>query len=1653
MRPAIGSRTASIEERSFQAGTIGAMGMKAGRTGGLLFVAISAALASGWLSPAHADERPALITFGRDAPTREGDFYREQTIYLSVPEGSAERMWINVFDPGIGPEFDQTMGPAGANRTRYAVFGGPGAFWVPPLVPAVPSPEQSDAGTLITEKVFGAEPDAVGQWRNVAVVDPRQGEAVDGRRIFRLLVQGLEGAAGNVYDVAVSARETRQVQPEGLEIFAYRPVVRVPDQRSFAQLRFRPPAGADRLVVHGFDLANGTLHLTTAFSSVPLKASGQDEWRTTEVSPVPVTTGAEVALDFGRGVEMPNDATFMIADAVGAPVRFELPVKLWPALVRPKPAVDRVDLAACGSVSFDAGKSVDPKGGQLAYRWDFGDGASANGPLVRHDYAAPGRYRARLEILGSSTRIGDGAATDVQVDVQVPPEARIAAPASAPTGAEVAFDGGGSVAGRLPIRRLTWHFNDGTALVGAKVSRRFDKPGRYLASLTVDDGSRDPCGADTTEASIVVNTTPVAVAGPGRRASVGESIAFDARRSFDSDGRITAFAWDFGDGTRSTAAEPPHAYDKPGTYTVSLTVTDDAGLPNSTASATATIVVNAPPLSVAGPDRTAAVGEPLAFDGSGSSDPDGRLLAWDWDFGDGRVGTGEQTTYAFSQPGLYQVKLTVRDDSGTGSATGESTLSVRVNDPPVALAGPDQLVTASAVAFDGTGSFDRDDAIAEYAWDFGDGSTGSGPKPTHVYEAPGRYQVRLTVTDRSGTKLNSAAGSMTVVVNARPVADPGPDRIVAPGEKVVFDGSRSLDQDGDITDYRWDFRDGGEGKGRVTSHSFARPGIYDVRLAVADDSGDADAVDYKEARITVNAAPVADPGGDLITAPGDPVRLSAASSYDPDGRIVSYRWDFSDESAAVSTAQVERKFDAPGLYTARLTVTDDSGASNGFDSREVKIAVNHAPVADAGRDSLTESLIVSFDGTASIDPDGDPLTYRWDFGDGASATGARVQHTYAAAGTYPIILVVDDGKGLRNSVDQTARSLVIHQPPVADAGGNREVCTGDVITFDGSKSLDPQGGALRYAWDFGDGTASDIVNPTKTYRSGGVYPVTLSVRDSAGLANSADADRVSVKVDQGPSADAGPDIEACAMSPIDFDASRSFDPNGTIKRFDWDFGDGEFAIGEKPNHVYERPGDYRVFLKIEGQRVGQCDPHSTDEKSVRILQGPVVRIDARAAAPLGEVAFDGSGSHMPGGRITGWHWDFGDGGTAEGATVSHVFTEPGRKKVTLTVTSDSPSPTCQRVAGTHVVDVNAPPVAMITVPENVSQGEDLLLDAGRSRDPDGAIAAYDWDFGDGGTAKGVQVNHRFTAAGTYRLRLTVTDEAGVENSSATVEKVLAVRPPPAPEIALPVAACTGEDVRLVVNGTAAAKPMENGWRDAGAKDGAHTFIRRFETPGRYDVTIIPDDGRDLAGSRRPQTRILHVNRPPVAMPGPQRAVCPMTEVAFDGASSYDSDGRIVRYQWDFGDGGGAQGPTTTHIFETPGTYDVALTVTDDTESSCAATRRSVQIVVNAPPVADAGPPFEAFVGGAADAVLLDGTRSRDPDGGALTHVWRIGDGTTESGERVRHLFRQTGDIPVELTVTDSSGLPCGTATAATVATVRPRSSVLLTEMPAAGLQD
>ena len=170
----------------------------------------------------------------------------------------------------------------------------------------------------------------------------------------------------------------------------------------------------------------------------------------------------------------------------------------------------------------------------------------------------------------------------------------------------------------------------------------------------------------------------------------------------------------------------------------------------------------------------------------------------------------------------------------------------------------------------------------------------------------------------------------------------------------------------------------------------------------------------------------------------------------------------------------------------------------------MRMFANAAPVAEAGPPVETDRLYVELSAAGSGDADGDALIYRWDFGDGTPPVfGERVTHVYPRSGIYPVTLRVDDGTGLSNARAVDATTVSVNARPIADAGGNRDVCSGEPILFDASDSLDPDGGLLAYAWDFGDGRSSTERHPTHRYDEPGEFIVTLHVEGPEGKARRA----------------------------------------------------------------------------------------------------------------------------------------------------------------------------------------------------------------------------------------------------------------------------------------------------------------------------------------------------------------------------------------------------------------------------------------------------------------------------------------------------------------------------------------------------------------------
>ena len=300
----------------------------------------------------------------------------------------------------------------------------------------------------------------------------------------------------------------------------------------------------------------------------------------------------------------------------------------------------------------------------------------------------------------------------------------------------------------------------------------------------------------------------------------GLSCMFDASGSSDPDGAVVGYNWEFGDGATATGVAATHVYTTGGAYVVKVTVTDNGG---ATMSMTGTVSASQPPTAAF---TVSCVGG-NCFDIYGSSDPDGSIVSYAWTFGDSAIASGETTSHIYTATNTYSVTLTVTDDAGASTSVSQD-VSVTQSPPSAAFTFTCAVLTCT---LDGSTSSDSDGTVANYAWDFGDGTSGSGASATQTYATGGVFAVTLTVTDNSG---GSDSDTQNVTVTQSPTAS---FTFNCASQTCSFDGSGSNDPDGTIAGYAWDFGDGVTGTGASPAHSYAFSGQYTVTLTVTDAAG------------------------------------------------------------------------------------------------------------------------------------------------------------------------------------------------------------------------------------------------------------------------------------------------------------------------------------------------------------------------------------------------------------------------------------------------------------------------------------------------------------------------------------------------------------------------------------------------------------------------------------------------------------------------------------------------------------------------------------------------------------------------------------------------------------------------------------------------
>lgn len=898
-----------------------------------------------------------------------------------------------------------------------------------------------------------------------------------------------------------------------------------------------------------------------------------------------------------------------------------------------------------------------------------------------------------------------------------------------------------------------WDFGDGGTSTLQNPSHTYTAEGGYSVSLTVTTAAG--CSSTFTKPSyITIAPTSISLNVP-QGGCVPFSYSPDAFISTQDP--IVAYAWDFGEpgATSNLPHPPPHIYNSPGVYTITLTTTTAEGC-TTTATAIAGVKTGTPPLVnfSFSPSNTCA-SDTIHFNDLSVTTP-GAEVTWQWDFGDGG-GSGDQNPqHVFQDTGLLHVKLIVSNNRCKDSLEQD----IRVI-PPVARFFYKVNCVTQQVTFRDTSLVDPTLAPLTYQWDFGNGQTSSLQNPLPVTYAPGSYTVTLTVTNGP-----CAYQSVQTIILANEPADFSINRNpVCKNETFTLSAINS--NASHIADYEWTIGGTAIPGSRSVDYAIGTVGSYSVTLKITDLNG---CVTTKTINnyIQVNG-PTA--GFTVITPTclNKPVQFSDNST--PPGGISKWDFDFGDGTQQTFTGPpFNHLYSQLGGYSVSLKVTDAAGCSDSYTlPDDILVTLPHAGFkADT---FYCPQAPLQFTDTSS----GAGLSYNWFFGDGNTSTLQNPENSYPAGDKdYTVKLVVTDVSGCTDSVTKT-NYIKIRSPKAAfDIQNTSSICPplNTNFTFQGTDYE-------SFYWDFGDGGLSTLPNPNYYYSNYGTFVPTLYLQGPGGCVDSL-SDTVRLYNPYLSQINYGPITTACNSLNVDFELVP---PPGF--KFLFYFGDGSIDSSQRTifSHFYSRPSfnspTLVIFDSISGCAVG-------------IPGNP--RIDVLGAVPLfgkdrdqfcdtGTVVFkDFTTKNEP---IVSTLWTFGDGSTSSATDPVYRYSQPGMYEVTLNITTQS---NCSSVYK-DTVFVYRTPAPFITGRDTICVGVQESFMGGLAQAD--TLTNWLWSFGSQ-TSTQQNVNITYNSTGDQSIQLIASNKL---NCSDTITKNIYVSP-------LPAATPVQDPLTIIVGGSA-----------------------------------------------------------------------------------------------------------------------------------------------------------------------------------------------------------------------------------------------------------
>ena len=498
--------------------------------------------------------------------------------------------------------------------------------------------------------------------------------------------------------------------------------------------------------------------------------------------------------------------------------------------------------------------------------------------------------------------------------------------------------------------------------------------------------------------------------------------------------------------------------------------------------------------------------------------------------------------------------------------------------------------------------------------------------------------------------LYGCGGGTDATANVAPTANPGPSQNVVVGAVVSMDGSASKDSDGGSLTFKWALIGKPIGSAAsLTNPTYPNPkftadlaGNYVVSLVVNDGKANSTVATVSVTATVANAAPVANAGVNQNVVIASTVTLDGTASTDANNDSLSYKWVLQSKPAtssatlaAATSAKPNFKADVAGTYVATLVVSDGKANSELAAVSILASATTLAPVAKPGvNQSVVTGTKVSVDASASSDPNGDSITYRWSLlfkpaGSTAtlsSATTASATFTADLAGTYLVGLTVNDGKVDSPVVVLTVTAAKLNAVPVANAGSNQNVTAATLTTLDGTASTDADLDGLSYTWSLiskpssSNATLSSTTSPKPTFTPdvAGTYVASLVVSDGKDRSPTAVVTVIASAANSAPVANAGAAQSVSTTAVVTLNGTGSTDANGDTLTYRWTLTSKptsstaalSSATVASPTFTADLAGSYVASLVVNDSKVDSTNTSTVTVTASAANSAPVANAGA-----------------------------------------------------------------------------------------------------------------------------------------------------------------------------------------------------------------------------------------------------------------------------------------------------------------------------------------------------------------------------------------------------------------------------------------------------------